>query len=542
MQSEQPEPPGQSELQPSLDGKDSLTHSSLSLVNSCLWTSRPHLSAGTDSTTDFTSMHPTIRAAREEHMKSSLVIGDVARNPTLADHFQSYSLTDYFDDRGYRVFQNLSMSLAAKHHPDVGKSFGSTPANDPSQDIGIGTKVPSARAYRLAAQTVLKDREAIRQRNQVQFANLTDGQRVQWSDVQARQKTLFFYEIPTRDLVLPMGLTMSDVLPVTGTRTQEREDRRKFEKANHDLLEGNYQSMHTLKNQKWLFQDHDVVSEIMNWVSLWVSSTGLLMQLGIDRATFCGFVLDLGLVHQEKLPFIWLLNLFDEKARVMKVSPSDPDWVDPHLESRAPTMAVVSKWDLMSIIDIVVRRRFEPTQTGVAMFLRRLRGVAKVLKAEWDRLEKEETAAIAAAAAARVRATMVRPPDSSKPVPSTIPRGRRRRSDTRIKPGAVAALTAVPEGESQTNSGGDPTAPRDASATGSHKASNNSNNNSNNNNSNSNNSNNSSNNSRCRSRSSNNIQHSARSEAGFRAKKRRICAWGGQRETVIGKMILAERF
>lgn len=361
---------------------DSLEDTSLPLLRSLFW--------GSKARDGLADMHPSVRAAREDHTKSTLLISDVTRNPSLAQHFGEYGLSDFFDHRGQRIFQNLSMSVAAKQYMETGKSFGSTPIRDPKTAAGPGRQLPSARAYRLATETLQKDREAMRSRNAGLYQTLTDGVKVQWDEVQLRQRDMLFYEVPTSDLTLPPGILLNDVLPVVGTRLQEREERRTFEKLNHDLIEGNFQTMHAVKLQNWIFHEYDDVREIVDWVQTWVGSTGLITQLGMDRAAYCKFVMDVGLVDQDTVPFVWAVSIFDGRAKKLRITPIDPDWMDPHLEGRTPTMALVSKWDMICLLDAIVRRRFGGHAAGVRAFMERLRVVGQVLEAEFIRRDREE--------------------------------------------------------------------------------------------------------------------------------------------------------
>merc|ERR1719238_1506398 len=75
---------------------------------------------------EYGQLDPIIRAAREECFCNSLVVCDLTKSPRLADHFKRYHLTDFFDERGQRRYQNLSMSFAAKQHVGIQDKFGST--------------------------------------------------------------------------------------------------------------------------------------------------------------------------------------------------------------------------------------------------------------------------------------------------------------------------------------------------------------------------------------------------------------------------------
>lgn len=319
----------------------------------------------------------------------TLGIDDVAKNRNLAKHFETLELADYFDERGHRLYSNLSMSIAAKNCPDVGSSFGSTSILGAAAAVPHKSKQTSARAYRLATEMVRKDREINQQRSVDQFMSLNDGEKVQISAVQRRQEQLFFYEVPTENLVLPKGCSIKDLLPSpASTRTQEREDRARFFKFNKDLLDGSHRDLHAITNQiSWISTQHDL-TEIIQWSSAWVASTGVPLAEGMDRSTFCLFLLDLGLADQREVPYVWAVTLFDKYSSMLRICGRDSENSDSNLEGRVPVMPVVNAWDLVRILNSILRNR---TSTPNADdFLRHLRGLGIILQSEWFRLDKEE--------------------------------------------------------------------------------------------------------------------------------------------------------
>lgn len=331
-------------------------------------------------------MHPVVRAAREQHIKTSLVVGHISKSPTLKEHFQKYSLRDFFDQRGQRLYQNLSMSVAAKTNAEIGGAFGSDCATDASKSVAAPRKL-SAKAYRLATEVVQKDREALKQKSAEQYRCLDETEKVKKQEVHTRLEEMLLIEIPGGAQYLPPGCTVRSILPPDTTRTQEREDRRRFDKMNRDLLEGGFQCLHNIQAQKWVLA-YDEIVEVVASAAAWGAATGLTSPLGVDRPTFCQLLLDLGLSDQRRVPYVWAVSLFDQHARSVRVCGGDPDWCDPHLEGRIPLMPVVCKWDLMVVLDALLRRR--AAQFPVAEFVSRMRYVSGRLKAEWQRLDAEE--------------------------------------------------------------------------------------------------------------------------------------------------------
>ena len=68
---------------------------------------------------------PIVREAIDEDLRSSLQVAHVAKNAALTSHFRGHNLRDFFDDGGRRRYRNLSLSFAAKQHPQVQTTFGS---------------------------------------------------------------------------------------------------------------------------------------------------------------------------------------------------------------------------------------------------------------------------------------------------------------------------------------------------------------------------------------------------------------------------------
>merc|ERR1712100_331901 len=104
--------------------------------------------------------------------------------------------------------------------------------------------------------------------------------------------------------------------------------------------------------QGW-FLEYEDIQELMGNIGAWIAASGLVPTLGVDRATFCQFLLDLDLVDQNKIPYVWAVSVFDQYAKPVRVCSGDPDYCDPHLEGRLVIMRMVNKWDFMVILDII---------------------------------------------------------------------------------------------------------------------------------------------------------------------------------------------
>jgi len=338
-------------------------------------------------------LHPIVRAARRENFRAALLVGDLTKSPKLCEHFQRYHLNDFFDDKGQRLYQNLSMSFAAKQHPDIKECFGSssTTKHAVRTDKKGDGKHLSARAYRLATEMVQKDREAIKKKIHEQYALLDDREKNQLQAVQARQHELLFLEVPDYEEYLPPGIQVQSLLPMDVPRAQEREEKRRFEKLNTILLETPSLMLKSGWLGNWLLR-HEEVLEVVSMIGAWTLAAGLSSSLGVDRSVFCRFILDVGLVDQDTIPYVWAVSVFDQYARPIRVLSTDVDWnVETHHEGRVPAQPLVSKWDFMSVLDVLLRRRYSlDTRTE---FLEKMRSVSTELTAEWQRKEQQAVAA-----------------------------------------------------------------------------------------------------------------------------------------------------
>jgi len=206
--------------------------------------------------------HPSVLAGREQNLRCGLVAADLNKRG-VAECFEEYGLRDYFDQYGQRRFCNLSMSVAARRHPQVSRAFGST-----SQHLNdVKTQhLFSAIAYRKASAMIEQDRQAHRQQREVQFRGLTHAERYRTADVRRRQLQLILSGFPNLQDAevpfLPAGTTEEVFQPVEATsRQQERDDRKRCERQNVYLAERNPQTVFLVKRQGW-----------KNWMIGWVPS------------------------------------------------------------------------------------------------------------------------------------------------------------------------------------------------------------------------------------------------------------------------------
>mmetsp|Transcript_1463 Transcript_1463/g.2545 ORF Transcript_1463/g.2545 Transcript_1463/m.2545 type:complete len:1408 (+) Transcript_1463:130-4353(+) len=388
---------------------------------------------GDDVAQEHAGLHPVVRAAREENYCSNLVVGDLTKNPSLNSHFQRYALRDFFNHRGQRRYQNLSMSFAAKQHPDIKSTFGSSAATRAATVGFVGMKRSphlSARAYRLATEMVRRDREAIQQRNLENYKNLETKEKIQLEDVQKRQHEMLFLEVANYERYLPNGVTVEELLPLEVSRIQQNEEKKRFEKLNNALLDVTIKSkaqyqwdrsrpvsrsatmggddnlaenevaapaeMFDFMKQYWNLRCDDI-SEIVNNISSWTLAAGLSASMGVDRSVFCRFLIDVGIVDQDTVPYVWAVRTFDQYARHVRVcNVVENDLYsagDQWSETKTVVAPLVCKLDFVTVIDVVLRRRF--TRGTLPEFLEMLKRIGSQMNADWLRKEQEANAAAA---------------------------------------------------------------------------------------------------------------------------------------------------
>lgn len=312
----------------------------------------------------------------------------------VAECFEEYGLRDYFDQYGQRRFCNLSMSVAARRHPQVSRAFGST-----SQHLNDRKtqNLFSAIAYRKASAMIEQDRQAHREQREVQFRGLTHAERYRTADVRRRQLQLILSGFPNLQDAqvpfLPAGMTEEVFQPVEATsRQQERDDRKRCERHNVYLAERNPQTVFLVKRQGWIFSYDDVLS-IWEKLDDWMGAISLTPLWGLDRSTFSQFLVDLSLIDKDHLPHVWAHQVFDAYAKPTRLAAGDPDYDEPP-DGRERAALCVSRWDFMHVLDRLLRTRFDLSPREE--FLSRLRAAYNHLRRDWK--AREEDSKIAAQA------------------------------------------------------------------------------------------------------------------------------------------------
>ncbi|CAJ1427465.1 unnamed protein product [Effrenium voratum] len=331
-----------------------------------------------------------VQAGREQNLRGGLVVAELQKRG-VAECFEEYSLRDYFDASGQRRFCNLSMSVAARRHPQVSKAFGSMAQRT---EVLQEEHVFSAIAYRKASAMVERDRQMHLQAKEAQYQRLAGNEKFRTEDVRRRQLELVFQGFPSavsEELPsLTPGMAEEAMLPVEASSRQvERDSRKRCERHNVYFAERTPQTVFLVKRQGWIFQ-YDDVCGILNKLDGWMGAVGLTPVWGIDRSTFSQLLVDLDLRHEERLPYVWAHQVFDAYAQPMRLAPGDPDY-DELPDGRVRSAMCVSRWDFCAVLDRLLRARFE--RSPREEFLTRLRAAYGTLGREWKNREEASKAA-----------------------------------------------------------------------------------------------------------------------------------------------------
>eukprot|EP00927_Polykrikos_kofoidii_P015122 TRINITY_DN16707_c0_g1_i2.p1 TRINITY_DN16707_c0_g1~~TRINITY_DN16707_c0_g1_i2.p1 ORF type:complete len:1037 (-),score=163.19 TRINITY_DN16707_c0_g1_i2:301-3411(-) len=307
-------------------------------------------------------MESMLRESAGNRDLDSLEMSDLRQNNVLRRDLQQLRFNQHFDGRGTPIFRRLGLTFAAKQFPAVRETFGSR-ATFHSDGDRLCTKTRCrAKAYRLSVEAVAKDRQ-LGQKRRIEFRERQD-EKVEASDVVERQLDMLFFEVPAFREYLPDDVDVDDIIPRDANRVDETKARR-----NADAMNARFEDTYWKITQRtsWLlsWQDACLVQEVL---VLWSkASTGSRVPFGIDRPTFCRLILDLRLVDHDKVPYFWAVALFDEVAVIMRSCTAD--------SASAPFRCYANFWQVVSVLDILIRQHFDDTSKDV--FLETLRSVAR---------------------------------------------------------------------------------------------------------------------------------------------------------------------
>lgn len=290
-----------------------------------------------------------LRIRATGHTVRSMGPGDVSRSKRLSEELASMRLNDYFDTRGAPRFRQLGLAFAAKQNPDIQDSFGSH-MDTLTSSLGVQRRGESAKAYFLASEAKEKELRDRKQRNDDLVHSISVAERLRVDDVRRRQAHVLFGGIPDFEAYLPYGVRVWDLLPLDLDREEELKERRVADKANAFLVDQRWKMG---KQMKWSLARSEVLA-LLQVANLWTKAThGTQISVGMDRHTFCRFVLDLGLIDQDRVPFFWAVSLFDEAAQPLRWFSPDQFTVRP-----VPFRQIVNQWRLVSVLDMILCQIF----------------------------------------------------------------------------------------------------------------------------------------------------------------------------------------
>lgn len=301
-------------------------------------------------------------------------------NPRPPDPWQALELEDggegslrlsqLFDSIGSPLFRRLGLAMVVKRRLNAEEEVRSSTQSSASLCLE-NRPLPRTKALLLAEEALQKDLRNFKERARRLMRSVDPTQRLRVEDVQRRQVEVLFSEVPNFEEYLPPGVGYADLVPADIEREDELRDRRAAAYSSRFFAD-----THWIEGMEmnWMLSRPEVlvVSEI---ASLWTRSThGMDCPMGMDRPTFCRFILDLGLSDQEKVPFFWAVSLFDDVSRPMRCCP--PEVV---VSNGAPIVRLVSRWTLITVLDTILRQYF----TRASRFVSTLLSIARLRLPAW---------------------------------------------------------------------------------------------------------------------------------------------------------------
>lgn len=284
------------------------------------------------------------------HGSHALDVSDLVRSQKLADKFRSLQLKEYFDEHGNARYQQLGFSFAAKQNRECASTFGSTTNEESQRRKAQEQKSLSARQYRRARAAIEKDEERVKEERKKAMQLLEGMEQHRTADVENHQRDMLFWQVPDYKQYIPAGIELTDLLPIDMSKHEELQERRNMEKQNV-LLEDSRNGECT--KQGWCITDTEA-KPLVRQAKLWnYCARGANNPNGMDRATFCSFIVDIDLVDSKHAPYFWILNLFDESAKPARCCPADATWAD-----QASYAHTICWWSLIALLHKVLKQKF----------------------------------------------------------------------------------------------------------------------------------------------------------------------------------------
>ncbi|CAK9109720.1 unnamed protein product [Durusdinium trenchii] len=281
---------------------------------------------------------------------------DIFEKEELGEKMKSLSLKDHFDSFGKARFHHLGLTFAAKQlMPQQMARYGSV--CQVPHTARKGDK--SAKAFIMS-----QDQKRWNEHTQKILDAIQEQDRQKDTDVKERQVAILFSELPSFWPLLPSSVA-PDSLEGELHREEDPQMRPAAVRQNRLLLE---------PQTLWRFRRNEVlvlVQVLKSWtLASWPKGGA---EMGMDRASFCRFILDVGLADQRKVPFFWAVHLFDSCAKWMRYCAVD----DPMPET-APLLQVVTWWELFPIVDALAQQHFRTTASNLRLkFIEQVAEIAR---------------------------------------------------------------------------------------------------------------------------------------------------------------------
>jgi len=299
---------------------------------------------------------------------------DTQSRADLRRELAKLRLSEFFDVRGTPKLPELGFSMASQHPfaktLDSRAESRSTQEESPNQMYN-----KKGKGYLHAMEAFEKDKERWRLKATA-LGDVSETEKHRVEEVLRRQMEVLFSEVPHFEDHLPTGIQRSDLLPPVVSKDEELEHLQAAEASRSYFADTRWV---VGSQMRWMLPRDDVLM-LLKVCCLWMRAAHGAQSclVGMDRPTFCRFILDLGLVDQTKVPFFWAVSLFDEVARWMPMSPVDHmSSYQPMVQAHCSSRPLASWWQLMSVLDTILRRHFTPAAAKMA-FLPSLFPIARL--------------------------------------------------------------------------------------------------------------------------------------------------------------------
>jgi len=272
---------------------------------------------------------------------------DVWRCKKIQAEMELLPLSQNFNLRGTPRFHYLGLTYAV--HKRLDKQDENIDGTDEMKPV---KSLFRARAHRLALEAVQGDRVLQRKRVLKDLTSHT-SEVIKAADVNKRQIDAMFAGISEFKDFLPEDANEEDLMPLDCSKNDEHKARRMIE-----ILNGWFHDPHWLEGSQmhWLLSRVEI-EFLCEIIGCWQrAARGQNLLIGMDRSTFCRFILDIGLAQHITAPFFWAVSLFDMNAVLVRVCANDTAAWAPS----APFVYCVSLWKLMSVLDTLLRQHYKP--------------------------------------------------------------------------------------------------------------------------------------------------------------------------------------